>query len=159
LREGDYQISLAPTGASAGHLSLALTAAPIADRGALSFGIPSRATLSPGSGVRYDFRIDRKATYHLTAFGLNRTFPIRVQDAEGWPVGEPIGEGEMTRVFLPGLYRVTLLPGAVESRSLTLLEEVKPPVAYQGHGPFDLPFDKEVANEWLEPAAGGERVL
>ena len=158
LREGDYQISLAPTGASAGHLSLALTAAPIADRGALSFGIPSRATLSPGSGVRYDFRIDRKATYHLTAFGLNRTFPIRVEDADGWPVGEPIVDGEISRVFLPGLYRVTLLPGAVECRSLTLIEEVKPPVTYEGHGPHDLPFDNEVANEWLEPAAGGARV-
>ncbi|HUH86057.1 MAG TPA: lysozyme inhibitor LprI family protein, partial [Stellaceae bacterium] len=157
LREGDYQISLAPTGASAGHLSLALTAAPIADGGALSFGIPSRATLSPGHGVRYDFRIDHKATYHLTAFGLARTFPIRVEDEDGWPVGDPIVDGEMSRVFLPGLYHVTLLPTAVESLSLTLIEEVKPPVAYAGHGPFDLPFDNPVANEWLEPGPGGER--
>jgi len=157
LREGDYQISLNPGGASAGHLSLQLTTAPILDRGALSLGIPSRATLNPGSAVRYDFRIDHKGTYALTAMGMNRSFPLRVEDADGWPVTAPIVNGRLSRVFLPGLYHATLLPTAVEGRSLALLEEMKPPVEYKGHGPHQLPFDAEVASEWLEPAAGGER--
>jgi uncharacterized protein len=159
LREGDYQLSLAPAGDSVGHMSLRLTAAPIAERGALSLGLPARAPLSPGGGVRYDFRIDRKATYHLAALGMDRTFPIRVEDADGWPVGAPINPaGELTQVFLPGLYHVTLLPTAVEGRSLTLLEERTPPAEYRGHGPHALPFDDEVAAEWLEPTAGEERV-
>ena len=158
LREGDYQLSVMPAGASAGHLSLQLGAAPIEDRGALSLGIPSRATLSPGGAVRYDFRIDHKASFRLSAFGLNRQFALRVEDADGWPVAEPVTQGVMARVFLPGLYRATLLPGAVEARSLTLLEEVRPPAARSGHGPHDIAPGETAQNEWIEPAAGAERV-
>jgi uncharacterized protein len=157
LREGDYQLSLTPGGASAGHLSLQLATAAIEDRGVLTPGIPSRATLTPGGAVRYEFRIERKATYRLSAMGMNRQFALRVEDDDGWPVAEAITEGVMERVFLPGRYRATLLPAAVEARSMTILEEIKPPVEFSGHGPHELVLGDAASNEWLEPADGGER--
>jgi uncharacterized protein len=157
LREGDYQLSLAPGGASAGHLSLQLAAAAIEDRGVLTPGIPSRATLTPGSAVRYEFRISRKTTYRLSAMGMGRQFAMRVEDDDGWPVAEAITDGVMERVFLPGRYRATLLPAAVEARSVTILEEIKPPIEFKGHGPHELVLGDAAGNEWLEPADGGER--
>jgi uncharacterized protein YecT (DUF1311 family) len=158
LREGDYQLSLKPGGASTGHLSLRLTAAPIEARGVLTPGIPSRATLTLGGAVRYEFRIERKATYRLSAMGMERQFAMRVEDDDGWPVAEAISNAPMERVFLPGRYRATVLPAVVDARSVTMLEEIKPPVEFKGHGPHDLVLGDAASNEWIEPADGGERL-
>jgi hypothetical protein len=158
LREGDYQLSFAPQGASAGHLSLAMTATPIEDHGTLTLGIPSRATLRPGLALRYDFRIDHAGLYRLRAFGMNRQFALRAEDADGWPVAQPVVDGVLEQEFEPGLYHATLLPSAAEARSLALLEEIVPAPEYAGHGPHQIALGQHISHEWLEPEKDGERV-
>jgi hypothetical protein len=158
LREGDYQLSFAPQGASAGHLSLAMTATPIEDHGTLTLGLPSRATLRPGLALRYDFRIDHPGRYRLRAFGMNRQFALRVEDADGWPVAQPVLEGALEQEFAPGLYHAMLLASAVEARSIALLEEIVPAPDYADHGPHRIALGQHVAHEWLEPEKDGERL-
>jgi hypothetical protein len=158
LREGDYQLSLAPQGASAGHLSLTMAATPIEDRGLLALGIPSRATLQPSRALRYDFRIEHPGHYRLHAFGMNRDLALRVEDADGWPIAEPIVQGKLEQDLTPGLYHATLLPNAIAARSLTLLDEVLPPAEYVGHGPHAIGLGEHVTHEWREPEKDGERI-
>jgi hypothetical protein len=158
LREGDYQVSFGTVGDSAGHLGLALSAAPLGDGGTLIPGIASHTTLSPGQAIRYDFTIERKAQYRLQVFGLNRQFDLRLEDADGWPVAAPIVTGMIEHEFLPGRYHAIVLPGDVAGGVIALLEEILPTPEYKGHGPHTIAVDETVSHEWLEPETGGERV-
>jgi uncharacterized protein YecT (DUF1311 family) len=157
LREGDYQMSFGPGGKSAGHLGLHLEATPLRQAGNLVAGLPSRATLKPGEALAFDFRVDRPGSWTVQALGLHRPFAMRVEDADGWPVASPVLRGPLTQEFSPGRYRALVLPQAVEGRVLALLEEVKEKRERTGHGPHAIALDETVNDEWLEPAAGGER--
>ncbi|MBV8652776.1 MAG: DUF1311 domain-containing protein, partial [Alphaproteobacteria bacterium] len=158
LREGDYQLSMMTRGQSQGHYGLALVATPIADRGLLTAGIPSRALLNPGEALRYDFRIDHRGHYVLRAFGMDRQFAVRLEDHDGWPVADPVFTGPIERDFEPGLYHVIVLPESVAARSIAELEEIVPPPERTGHGPHELAIGEQLTHEWLEPEPGGERV-
>ncbi|HUK14174.1 MAG TPA: hypothetical protein VLW17_12805 [Thermoanaerobaculaceae bacterium] len=158
LRDGDYQLTVAAEGESAGHLGVALSETPILDGGALEPGLPARVTLPPGRGVAYRFHVAVRGEYRLDALGLGRRFRCRLEDGEGWPVEASGITAALTRTFDPGDYRLVLLPEAVTTRRVTRLEKVAEKLRFTGHGPHPLPLDQEVEHLWQEPAQGAERV-
>ena len=157
LREGLYQLTIGTEGATTGHLGLVMTASAMRDGGALTPGVPARASLGVGEGVSYGFDVAEAGRYHLRALSLNGAAVIRLEDAEGWPLTRPDQAGDLARDLDPGHYRLVVLPHPLPGRLLTLVEAERAPPPLAGHGPHPLPLDGAAANRWEEPADGGPR--
>lgn len=158
LREGDYQLTVQTQGQTAGHAGVELTATPLLDEGVLAPGTPARITLEPGQAALYHLHIAMPGPYHIFTLGLGHQFTMRLEDADGWPLLTPGGPADAQIDLAPGDYRMILLPGLVENRAVTMLQQVLPPPRYAGHGPFQVVFGQEMQNRWMEPAAGAARV-
>jgi uncharacterized protein len=157
LSTGSYQVTLTPTGSSAGDYGATLSATPVEDGGDLTAGVPARTTLKPGHSLAYSFDIPKEGRYRLETLGLNRQFAIRLEDSEGWPVIKPNTTAPVEQTFRAGRYRVVLLPQALEGRVVTSLAAVPDAAELTGHGPFALPWAALQSKEWLEPEAGQPR--
>ncbi|MCP4657565.1 MAG: hypothetical protein GY856_19340, partial [bacterium] len=157
LREGDYQIAVRPQGRSAGHLGLELARTAVRDGGRLRDGVPARGLLPAGEALAYRFRIDEEAHYRMRTIGVGRTFRARLEDADGWPLTDPVRQAHLTHRFRPGEYRLIILPETVSARQVTLFHRVPDPLRYSGHGPHPLPLEGTVKHRWHEPDDGGVR--
>ncbi|HEV2678786.1 MAG TPA: lysozyme inhibitor LprI family protein [Aliidongia sp.] len=157
LGDGDYQVAVHAAGKSHGRIGLSLAKTPVTDRGPLDLGRISRLTLPPGEAAAYQFHIDEAGDYSLKTVGLNRTFAMRLDDADGWPVLAPGSDADVSLALRPGDYRLILLPQSVESRAVTLLERKPAATERSGHGPFPAAFDTDLANRWMEPESGQPR--
>ncbi len=157
LREGNYQVTVAASGESTGHVGISLSKTNLIDGGVLVPGTPARVTLPPGEAVVYRFTIARAGEYRLEALGLDRTFRCRLEDDRGWPIEKPSIEARLTRRFTRGSYRLILLPAAVGGRAVTLLSQTPRPAQRSGHGPHRIPLAQRVQHQWLEPEGDGER--
>lgn len=155
LREGDYQLTVQPQGASAGHLGVKLEKTTVADGGLLAPSVPARISLPAGQGVAYRFEIAARGEYHLRTLGLGHDFRCRIEDADRWPIEPPNISADITRTFEPGAYRLVLLPEDVMTRRVTVLEKVPEPLRFAGHGPHQLPLDRQVDHVWEQVADGG----
>ena len=151
LREGEYQLTVAAQGPSRGHLGVRLRRAALRDGGTLREGSPSRVTVGAAEGVAHEFEIAEAGTYRLEASAAGRPLPCRLEDADGWPIEPPGLPAQFKRRFEPGRYRLLLLPEAVGSRRVTLLERVVDPPRLEGHGPHPLALDATVEHAWVEP--------
>ena len=157
LREGEYQLTVAARGQSRGHLGVRLRRAGLRDGGPLRDGSPSRVTVGAAEGAVHEFEIAEGGIYHLEAAAAGRTIPCRLEDADGWPIETPGAPAQFKRRFEAGRYRLLLLPEAVGSRRVTLLERVADPPKFEGHGPHPLALDAGVAHTWVEPDVDAER--
>jgi hypothetical protein len=158
LREGDYQVTVAARGASAGHAGLVLTRGTPVAGGFLTSGVPARASVPAGSAVSYRFNITTPGRFRVRAFGLGRTLRCRLEDTDGWPVVKPNGEADITRDFEAGRYRLVVLPERRDTRVLTVVEPVQAPRTLTGHGPHTLGLGVKRAHIWMEPEEGAPRV-
>ncbi len=157
LREGDYQVTVTALGRSAGHLGVRLGAAPVADGGSLSPGVPARRSLAVGEGVAYSFEVPAEGRYRVQAIGQERDFPVRLEDADGWPLVPEMASGEEPLPAGAGRYRLIVLPGATEGRVLALYERADAPPPREGHGPHPLPLERAVEHVWRETGEGEAR--
>ena len=89
LREGDYQVTVATKGKSAGHLGLSLSKSELLEGGHLRLGVPARVTLPKGQGIVYALDIAEAGQYRFKGYGLDRTLPFRLEDDKGWPLIKP----------------------------------------------------------------------
>ena len=172
LREGDYQLTVRPRGASAGHLGVALEKAPLDEAGELRVessadgesgsSRPARARLAPGRALAYGVKIAEAGPHLVSARGLARDFRFRLEDAEGWPAGAPIAEGEARFELAPGDYRLILLPQPVEARAVVAIARL-PESAEPGteRAPAKevrtLALGEAVEAVWHEPATDRRR--
>jgi hypothetical protein len=157
LGQGSYQVSVAAQGETHGRMGIAATRTVLRDGGALSPGIAARQTIAAGDGLLYRFTIPAAGRYRLQALGLGRSFRMRLEDGDGWPIEAPNGPADLTRDFAAGTYRLVILPQPVEARIVTLLQALPDPVPIEGHGPHELALDRAQAYRWEEPAAGDPR--
>jgi hypothetical protein len=157
LREGEYQLTVQPEGASAGHLGVKLEKTLITDGGLLAPSVPARISLPAGQGVAYRFTIESRGEYHLRTLGLGHDFRCRLEDADGWPIEHPNIRADITRTFEPGGYRLVLLPEDVMTRRVTVLEKAPEPLHFAGHGPHQLPLDRQVDHVWEQASDGGRQ--
>jgi hypothetical protein len=157
LREGDYQLTVSAIGQTAGHAGITVAQTPLTDEGDLAPGTAARNTLAPGQAALYHFHIAAEGNYHLYTLGLGHQFNMRLEDKDGWPLIPPGNPADVTMDFPPGDYRMILLPGTVQNRAVTMLQQILPPPAYSGHGPFQVAFGQDMSNRWMEPAPGQPR--
>lgn len=150
LREGDYQVTVTTQGESAGHLGVALRRVPLRDGGSLVEGVPARASLGADEGLAYRFSVEKEGDYSLESLGQRGAVAMRLEDADGWPVTTPEVSGGLEWHFLPGKYRVIVLPQPAAGRRVTLLQRHPEPVVRTGHGPHALPIDTPVSHVWRE---------
>ena len=90
LGAGDYQLGVATAGSSAGHLGLTLRKTALLDGGELRAGATGRASLEAGQGVAFRFTIAAAGRYRVTGAGDGFTYLCRVEDADGWPIAQPV---------------------------------------------------------------------
>jgi hypothetical protein len=157
LREGDYQLTVKPQYQSRGHMGVSMTRTGIEDGGRLTTDVASRAMLKAGKGLRYGFSIAQKGKYRLRAIGAGRTYLMRLEDADGWPIELPNIAADIVREFDVGEYRMIIRPEAVDSRVVTTLDAIPKPMQYQGHGPHHIVFGQTAQHVWQEPEDGGRR--
>ena len=151
LREGDYQVTVAALGKSAGHAGLTLAATQLADGGELRAGMPAHFTLPAGQAVVFRVAVTEEGRYTLRALGLGFKLLCRFEDADGWPLEKPNIPADLDEALEPGTYRFVLLPQPVDARALVLLEKKPEPLEFKGHGPHKLPLETQVGHVWVEP--------
>ncbi len=151
LPPGDYLLSVKTLGRSAGHLGVRMTRQSPADGGSIVPGVPVRSSVPAGAAVVYQLEIEEAAVLRVHSFGRSSSFPVRIEDADGWPIhAGALTSGTEIQVQ-PGKYRLVLLPSPVDSRRLTLIEPVPTPPDRQGHGPHELPLAQRIHHLWTEP--------
>jgi hypothetical protein len=151
LREGDYQVTVAALGKSAGHAGLTLAATQLSDGGELRAGMPGHFTLPAGQAVVFHVAVTEAGRYTLRALGLGFKLLCRFEDADGWPLEKPNIPADLDEWLDPGTYRFVLLPQPVDARALVLLEKKPEPLEFSGHGPHALPLETQVGHVWVEP--------
>ena len=151
LREGDYQVTVAALGKSAGHAGLTLAATQASDGGELRAGMPGHFTLPAGQAVVFHVAVTEAGRYTLRALGLGFKLLCRFEDADGWPLEKPNIPADLDEWLEPGSYRFVLLPQPVDARALVLLEKKPEPLEFAGHGPHKLPLETQVDHVWVEP--------
>lgn len=158
LREGDYQLTVAAEGASAGHLGVQLAASQVTQGGELLDGVVARAAVPAASAVVYRFHVPQTGSYALRSFGIDHTFRARFEDSAGWPLEPPNREASFHLRLAAGDYRLLVLPEPVDTLQLTQLDRAKPKAAHTGLGPHTLALGSCATHEWLEPQKGRPRV-
>jgi hypothetical protein len=157
LREGSYQVTVTAQGETQGHLGVRLVRTQIQDGGILNDRLPARVSLSAGDAVLYRFNVKNNGEYKLRAFGIDRTFLCRLEDADAWPIETPNIQTDLKRRFEPGEYRLMLMPEGVDTRRVTLLQRSEEAAGAAGHGPHPLALGRPVGGLWVEPQTGQPR--
>ncbi|MFT4623958.1 MAG: hypothetical protein ACI8PZ_002614 [Myxococcota bacterium] len=155
LREGDYQLTVSPTGKSEGHIGLVLDRTRVVDGGELAADLPARVSLPAGDAVRYRITVPEAGRYRIRSFGPGRTFECRLEDDDGWPLTTPGGQCELDESLAAGSYVIIGLPEQVPTRRMTTLTPVRGATTLEGHGPHPLPLGTTVSHVWSEPVADG----
>ncbi len=153
LRPGTYQAEVKARRGE-GRAGLRLFSSPVRDGGRLHSDVSARGWLRAGEALEYSFQIPAEGRYRIRTQGLGRSFPIRLEDAEGWPLIPPGRAGDLTLELRPGTYRWVVLPQEVDARQWTLLEPLGQAEAAEGPGPHELPLERWLEHLWLEPSDG-----
>ena len=156
LRAGAYRVAVAAS-ESAGRLGLIARPAKLTETAPLAPDGAVRAMLADGEGAAIPIEIAQGGNYRLDLYTLGDEPMARLEDADGWPLMKPDRVGKIERRFEPGRYRIVIAPESVETRVVARLRAVAPAVAREGHGPFDLAFEKTTKHVWREPVAGAPR--
>lgn len=151
LKPGEYQITVQTLGRSKGRAGVHLRRAALIEESGLRVGVLKKIHLPADEAVRYRFEIAASGAYRLRTLGLNKTFTWRLEDQAGWPLVRPNQSGVIERDFAAGAYHYMLLPEAVESRRLTVLDNIEPPSPpLEGKGPHPIRLNEPVEHEWRE---------
>ena len=157
LRPGTYQAEVKARRGE-GRAGLKLAGSPVRDGGELRPDVSARGWLKAGEALEYSFEIPTEGRYRIRTQGLGRSFPIRLEDAEGWPLIPPGRAGDLSLDLQPGSYRWVVLPQEVDARQWTLLEPLLETQGQaetaEGPGPHELPLERWVEHLWLEPSEG-----
>jgi hypothetical protein len=153
LRAGTYTVRVTAQ-ASAGHLGLLATPAPLLPAPTLTPGGSVRDTLAAGTGRTIPIDILQDGSYEISVIGQGEGFSGRVEDADGWPLVAPGALDSQTLKFHAGHYRLVVTPGTTDQRMVAALQRIVPEKPITGHGPHALILGKEVAAVWREPKPG-----
>lgn len=151
LEPGEYQVTVQTLGQSTGHAGLHLRRVPLIEEKGLQVGVLKKIQLAPDEAVRYQFAIQTAGDYRLRTLGLQKTFRWRLEDQDGWPLVTPDQTEPIERHFEPGTYGYFSLPEAVESRRVTVLEQIAPEKpTLEGKGPHPIRLNEPVEHVWRE---------
>ncbi|HSM51189.1 MAG TPA: hypothetical protein VLA75_07310, partial [Thermoanaerobaculia bacterium] len=154
LPEGELQLQVETRGESAGPAGLRLRRVEMRDGGDLPGGLPARADLAPEEGIAYRLAVPEAGRFRIEAFRAGAFAPFRLEDAEGFPAGDPIADAARELALAEGEHRLLVLPGALAGPVVVRVERLPEPVRASGHGPHELPLGIEREHLWREPQEG-----
>ncbi len=158
LREGEYQLALAPQGETQGHLGVQLSKTALINGGEIEDGVIARHSLPSAKGLKYEFEVEKAGRYQLKGFGINGYFNARLEDGDGWPLLKPGTRADFDLDLHAGNYRLVVLPTALPTRVVTELKRIEKAPAREGHGPFAMDLNQSLFRHiWLEPAEAESR--
>ncbi len=155
LKEGIYQIQVEVMGRSAGHLGVLLEYLPPVDGGNLVLGKYQKATVPAGNSLIYMVNVGKEQQYAIRTLGMDREYPCRFEDSEGYPLLRPGLNTDLKLDLFPGKYRLISLPQEVEGKRLTLFSQEMKSEKPKGKGPIALEWNNYFNNTWKE--SEGER--
>jgi hypothetical protein len=151
LRPGTYLVQVASQGASRGRAGVALERLPLVSAGSMAVGGTLRATVPAGSLMAAELRLERTADCSLECLGLGRGFAYRLEDADGWPIGQPVQSGTLFRRLPAGSYRYLSLADQVETRRVLTLSEMLPARGYDPKARrVELTPNRSYQKVWVE---------
>lgn len=151
LLAGDYQVQVATKGKSAGRLGLSVARNALADGGALEANLDNRKFVDAFSGSEYTIRVGAAGRFRIESKGLNGDIPLRLEDADGWPM-PAVSEGPIDQKLSAGAYRLVALPVAQAGRQIARLVPVVESRALEGKGPHQLDLNTPLSPVWVEQA-------
>jgi hypothetical protein len=154
LLPGEYQVTAASNGRSAGRLGLAAYRNTLVEGGALEPGIDNRKFIESFSGASYDIRIANPGRYRLESMGQNGEHALRLEDKDGWPVEPAVTNGARTATLAKGEYRLISLPTPQEGRRIARLTPIVEKRAIKGKGPHPLALNTTLASTWMDKGKG-----
>jgi hypothetical protein len=160
LRPGTYLVQAQAQGASMGRAGVALERLDVLRAGTLSAGGTLRATVPAGTLMSAEIQIDREAACRADCLGLGRSFPYRLEDADGWPVGNPIRSGGFQETLQPGGYRWISMADPVATRRVLSLSEILPEAGFDARAKL-LPIvpNRPYQKLWVESEGRPEDVF
>lgn len=154
LPEGEYQLQVETLGESAGPAGLRLRRVEMRDGGDLPDGLPARAAVGPDEGIAYRLAVPEAGRFRVEAFRAGAVAPFRLEDADGFPAGDPIADTARELSLAAGEHRLLVLPGAIAGAVVVRVERLSGPLRASGHGPHELPLGVEREHLWREPQEG-----
>jgi hypothetical protein len=132
LRPGQYYLQMKTDGSSTGRMGVRMDRVPLAAQLSLDAGAVDRRSLAADTALRFAFTLGRDARISLNSVGLTATYPVRLEDAEGFIAYQ--GEGRTRLDLDKGSYLLYSLPLSLETSRLTWIDildnpEAPPPVA------------------------------
>jgi hypothetical protein len=121
LKQGDYLVEVAPSGASEGRAGLFLNTTSIQHGGTLVSESVARRTVRRDDALAYEFAVVERPKVTLRTIGLDRSFTYRLENEDGWPIAIE-RSGMYTGELEPGSYRYISLPTTSTSRRVTVFE-------------------------------------
>jgi hypothetical protein len=151
LRAGTYRVDVTAL-ASAGHLGVSVTPAPMLTGAALSPGGSVRASLPAGTAISFPLAAaGPNRRYRLDVPSLGDPWQGRIEDAQGWPMTKAGPLDGTTPELPPGDYRLVVSPASADRQVVARLAEVAAAPEIVGHGPHPLPFEAPQTAVWREP--------
>lgn len=144
LRPGWYLVEIATMGKSKGRMGLSLRRVPLLPETGLDEASVDRREVPADSALPYSLRLPQGGLIELSSVGLGTAFPVRLEDAAGFPVYT--GPGRTRLRLAQGRYTLYSLPVSLDTRRLTWLRAVseeKKPAVSDGIRPlsFNVPFE------------------
>lgn len=148
LRTGTYLVTALAQGNSKGRCGLHLRRTEPIQSEPLAPGSIRRHSLREDEAVMIPIKLDRDANWRFHCLGLDKTFGVRLEDRNGFPVFNTAPRGDFDVALSAGEYRLISLPEATPSRRLFQYEEVPAPRHRDGKGPFVLHFNQPFEHIW-----------
>ena len=151
LRQGSYLVQATSRGATTGRAGLVLERLPVVAAGAVRDGDVLRATVPQGQVLQADVLVETAGDYALECLGLGRAFPWRLEDAAGWPIGDPVRQGTMAERMNAGTYHYLSLAMREQARRVLWFRAADHAVALDPNARrLPLTLNQPVQKTWNE---------
>lgn len=150
LKSGDYLLRVRAIEQTQGRLGLAVKRSPLMSGGTLILNETSKNTTPAGSGISYKLEVPNEAEYRIGTMGLGKSFALRLEDADGWPVYPTNKKGMASVELAPGTYTYVSLPTAVDSKRLSRFEKRSLPKKLTGKKPHLLGWNQSYDVLWRD---------
>lgn len=150
LLAGQYQVAISTAEQSTGHLGVAVYRNPLLDGGVVERDIDNRTMVSSFTGVGYTINIPSNGTYRIESMGQNGDFPIRLEDAAGWPFDPAENSNPYQLTLDAGQYKLISLPNDQEGRRIARISSIVESRKLKGKGPHELEINTTISSTWVD---------
>jgi hypothetical protein len=148
LVAGRYRLRVTPNGASEGEARISVQSIPVHTVSSLKAGGVTRSRVASDRALEMALPVTAPGMYRVAAMGESHRYPIRLTDADGWPLVRNGIPGEVHLKLRSGGHRLTILSHGDEARVVAQMNRIEPAVETKGHGPHRLELNLPVTHRW-----------